>query len=61
MTIDKRTITTSSGIHYEIENCHKMLNRFPEESDQYAFAFRILVELKRKASNLNFEGETFII
>jgi len=61
MTIDKRTITTHSGIIYEVDFCQRALLKLPEESPEYAFFFKIWVELARKVSNLNFEGETFSV
>jgi len=61
MTIDKRTITTHSGIVYEVDFCQRALLKLPEESPEYAFFFKIWVELARKVSNLNFEGETFSV
>jgi len=61
MTIDKRTITTHSGIVYEVDFCQRALLKLPEESPEYAFFFKIWVAWARKVSNLNFEGETFSV
>ena len=61
MTIDKRTITTHSGIVYEVDFCQRALLKLSEDSPEYAFFFKIWVELARKVSNLNFEGETFSV
>jgi len=61
MDISKRTIRTASGIVYEVDFCQRALLKLPEESPEYAFFFKIWVELARKASNLNFEGETFSV
>ena len=61
MTIDKRTITTHSGIVYEVDFCQRALLKLPEESPEYVFFLKIWVTLARKASNLNFEGETFSV
>ena len=57
MEISKRNIRTVSGVIYEIENCHKMMNKFDEKSKEYALAFKILVSLSRKASLYAYEGD----
>ena len=56
MDISQRNIRTSSGVVFEIENCHKMLNKFDEKSIEYALAFKILVDLSRKVSRYAYEG-----
>ena len=57
MEISKRNIRTVSGVIFEIENCHRMMNKFDEKSFEYALAFKIWVALARKASLYAYEGE----
>ena len=59
MIIDKRTITTHSGIVYEVDFCQRALLKLPEESPEYVFFLKIWVALARKASNMAYEGEVF--
>mgnify|MGYP001578074385 CR=1 FL=1 len=61
MEISKRNVRTSGGIVYEIANCHKMLNKFDEKSQEYALAFKILVALSRKVSLYAYEGDVLKI
>ena len=57
MEISKRNIRTASGVIYEIENCHKMMNKFDEKSEEYDLVFKIWVALARKASLYAYEGD----
>ena len=59
MEISQRTVRTHSGVVYEIEHCHRMMNKFDSTSKEYALAFKILVWLSRRASNYAYEGEVY--
>ena len=59
MEISKRNIRSCSGVIYETENCLRMLNKFDSTSPEYAFIFKIWVQLARKASLMAYEGSIF--
>ena len=57
--MDYRYIETPTGLRYNINWCENACLKFPEDSKEYAYFFKIWMRLVRKASTLNYEGSVF--
>ena len=54
-------IITPAGIKYNYGWAQRGMLKFPEDSKEYAFFFKIWVQMAKKLSLANYEGEVFKI
>lgn len=58
---EQGTISTPSGIKYNVEWCKRGMLKFSEDSKEYAFFLKIFIQLAKKLSRANYEGEVLSI